>query len=66
MYKGGLIPVETSVETNNGKWFEVRIMPYRTLGDRIDGVVITFADITRAKKLEQELKATNEVFLGKS
>jgi two-component system, chemotaxis family, CheB/CheR fusion protein len=27
----------------------VRIMPYRTLDDRIDGVVITFADITAAK-----------------
>jgi len=34
----------------------VRIMPYRTLDDRIDGLVITFADITFAKKVENELK----------
>ncbi len=31
-------------------------MPYRTLDDRIDGVVITFADITAAKTLEAELR----------
>jgi hypothetical protein len=31
-------------------------MPYRTLDDRIDGVVITFADITTAKTLEAKLR----------
>jgi two-component system CheB/CheR fusion protein len=31
-------------------------MPYRTLEDLIDGVVITFLDITAAKKLEEELR----------
>jgi hypothetical protein len=31
-------------------------MPYRTLDDRIDGVVITFADITTAKTLEAQLR----------
>ena len=31
-------------------------MPYRTLDDRIDGVVITFADITAAKTLEAQLR----------
>jgi len=34
----------------------VRIMPYRTLDDRIDGVVITFADITASKRLEARLR----------
>jgi len=34
----------------------VRIMPYRTLDDRIDGVVITFWDISVAKTLEAELQ----------
>jgi len=36
----------------------VRIMPYRTLDNRIDGVVITFADITVAKTLEGKLRTT--------
>jgi two-component system CheB/CheR fusion protein len=48
--------VESSVATNDDRWFKVRIMPYRTLEDRIDGLVMTFLDITKAKKLELELK----------
>ena len=55
-----LIPFETAITTNEGMWYTVRIMPYRTLDDRIDGLVITFSNITIAKKLEIELKAANE------
>ena len=51
-----LVSVEKSIAAKDGRWFTVRIMPYRTLDDRIDGVVITFADITVAKKLEATLR----------
>ena len=51
-----LISTEKSVATSDGRWFMVRIMPYRTLDDRIDGVVITFTDITIAKTLEAKLR----------
>ncbi len=44
-----LIPVEKPIGSKDGRWFTVRIMPYRTLDDRIDGVVITFADITASR-----------------
>jgi two-component system CheB/CheR fusion protein len=47
---------ERTVTTQNEDWFSVRIMPYRTLDNRIDGVVITFADISTAKKLENTLR----------
>ena len=47
---------EKQVAARDGRWFTVRIMPYRTLENRIDGVVITFADITAAKTLEAELR----------
>jgi len=47
---------EKPIATRDGRWFTVRIMPYRTLDDRIDGVVITFADITTAKMLEAQLR----------
>lgn len=47
---------EKSVNTRDGRWFTVRIMPYRTLDDRIDGLVITFVDITTAKTLEAKLR----------
>jgi two-component system CheB/CheR fusion protein len=55
-----LTTIETASTTNDGRWFNVRIMPYRTIDDRIDGLVITFNDITIAKKLEFELKELNE------
>jgi len=55
-----LTSIETAIKTNNEKWFSVRIMPYRTLDDRIDGIVITFTDITLSKKMEIELKKANE------
>jgi two-component system CheB/CheR fusion protein len=51
-----LASVEKSIGARDGRWFTVRIMPYRTLDDRIDGVVITFADITTAKTLETSLR----------
>ncbi len=50
-----LYPINTAVETKRGMWFQVSIMPYRTQDDRIDGLVITFTDITTSKKLESEL-----------
>jgi len=59
-----LSTIETSISTENNKWYDVRIMPYRTLDDHIDGLVITFTDTTIAKKLEIQLKETN-LKLGK-
>jgi len=56
-----LIFKETAITTNSGNWFNVRIMPYRTFDDKIDGLVITFVDISVAKKLEIELNKTVEL-----
>jgi len=53
-----LVLKEKPVATRDGRWFTVRIMPYRTLDNRIDGVVITFVDITAAKTLEATLRRT--------
>ena len=47
---------EKPITTHDGRWFTIRIMPYRTLDDRIDGVVITFLDISVAKTLEGKLQ----------
>ena len=43
-----LVAAEKPIGSKDGRWFTVRIMPYRTLDDRIDGLVITFADISAA------------------
>jgi two-component system CheB/CheR fusion protein len=55
-----LVKVERQVSTPNGDWFAARILPYRTLENMIDGVVITFTDITVSKKLEEELRSKSE------
>ncbi|MBF2707694.1 chemotaxis protein CheB [Flavobacterium soyangense] len=54
-----LTSIETETETNDGRWFSIKIMPYRTIDDHIDGLVLTFTNITKAKKLEIELKEAN-------
>ena len=48
---------EKQITSNDGCWYLVRIMPYRTLENVIEGVVITFIDISEAKRLEGELRA---------
>jgi two-component system CheB/CheR fusion protein len=48
---------ERQIPTRNGRWFSVRIMPYRTVENVIDGVVLTFVNITEAKHLEAQLRA---------
>ncbi len=45
-----LTPREQEVRTEDGRWYNRRILPYRTLDNRIDGVVITFVDVTERKQ----------------
>ena len=47
---------ERQVLSNNEKWFKARVMPYRTHQNMIDGVVITFTDISEYKLLETKFK----------
>jgi two-component system CheB/CheR fusion protein len=51
---------EREVHTKEGKYFLMRILPYRTKDNVIDGVVITFVDITGITVLGQELKKARE------
>jgi two-component system CheB/CheR fusion protein len=44
-----LVPVEQEVQTINGKWYSMRIVPYRTVDNNIAGVVVSFVDINRVK-----------------
>ena len=53
-----LVFKEIQAPTKTGQWFTVRIMPYRTHENVIDGVVITFADITALKQLELSQERT--------
>jgi two-component system CheB/CheR fusion protein len=53
-----LIFIEKQVITKDGRWFSIKIMPYRTFDDRIDGLVITFIDISDSKRAEEKLNET--------
>ncbi len=53
-----LIFSEKQIRDLGGRWFTVRIMPYRRLDNVIDGVVITFVDITATKELESKLRSS--------
>jgi two-component system CheB/CheR fusion protein len=54
-----LTSVESPVSTTDGRWLNVKIIPYRTSDDRIEGLVITFIDITKPKNVELELAMAN-------
>jgi two-component system CheB/CheR fusion protein len=41
---------QTDVETKSGEWFQTKIIPYKTSKNVIDGVVITFTNITQSRK----------------
>jgi two-component system CheB/CheR fusion protein len=51
---------EKEISTSDARWFKVRIMPYRTVANVIQGAVITFVDITVAKQLEARLRNRQE------
>jgi len=44
---------ELEVQDKNGVWYSMRLMPYRTLENVIDGVVINFVDVSKLKEIKQ-------------
>ena len=55
-----LRPVEGEVRTADGSVYMMRILPYRTAEDRINGVVLTFIDLTASKGIKEELRGSEE------
>jgi two-component system CheB/CheR fusion protein len=56
-----LIPKEVEVQTANENWYSLRINPYRTIDNVIEGAVITFVDITEMKQAKESLRKANEM-----
>ena len=48
-----LIPIRSEVLAESGGWFNRRVLPYLTADRKIEGVVVTFTDITDLKRAEQ-------------
>ncbi len=59
-----LIPKEIEVTTRMGACFSMRIRPYRTLENVIEGAVITFIDITEIKQIRERLQENEKQFRG--
>jgi two-component system CheB/CheR fusion protein len=56
---GRLVPIEKEITSKAGRWYVRRVLPYRTADNRIDGIVITFVDVTelhRAQLSERDLE----------
>jgi two-component system CheB/CheR fusion protein len=56
-----LIHKEVDVQTREGKWYTMRIQPYRTLDNVIEGAVISFFDITETVQTREALRSANEL-----
>jgi two-component system, chemotaxis family, CheB/CheR fusion protein len=55
-----LVHREAEVETKEGHWYLMRILPYRTIDNVIDGVVIAFLDIHEQKMAVETIRRLHE------
>ncbi len=55
-----LTPIRRELRSRAGRWYDLRLRPYRTVDDKIDGVVITFVDVTDRLNVEQALRASEQ------
>jgi two-component system CheB/CheR fusion protein len=55
-----LAPIRREVRSREDRWYDVRLRPYRTVEDKIDGVVITFVDITERLYVDDALRASEQ------
>ncbi|MFN8485993.1 MAG: CheR family methyltransferase [Caldilineaceae bacterium] len=54
-----LLPHEYESGSRTGHWYFIRMLPYRTVEQTVDGVVLTFFDITARKQAEEALRKLN-------
>jgi two-component system CheB/CheR fusion protein len=55
-----LAPREAEVHVKSGAWYLMRIRPYRTMDNVIEGAVVTFVDISERKQAEESLRRSQE------
>jgi two-component system, chemotaxis family, CheB/CheR fusion protein len=53
-----LTPIRREVRSRQGRWYDMRVRPYRTTDGKIDGVVVTFIDVTERHDIDNALKAS--------
>ena len=55
-----LEPIEREIQAQSGVWYTRRILPYRTQDNGVEGVVITFADVTARRATADALEAAKQ------
>ena len=55
-----LAPIRREIRSRSGRWYDLRLRPYRTVDDKIDGVVITFVDVTERRSVEEALRGSEQ------
>lgn len=55
-----LVPRSQEIQTHEGRWYLRRLLPYKTRADAVNGIVITFTEITALHRAELDLKEKNE------
>jgi two-component system CheB/CheR fusion protein len=56
-----LTPIRHEIRSRSDRWYDVRLRPYRTVDDKIDGVVLTFVDMTERRNVEQALRDSDRM-----
>lgn len=51
-----LSKIERKVKSKDGHWYIIKTLPYRTVQDKIDGIVLTIVEVTELKQAEGELR----------
>ncbi len=54
-----LTPIRHEIRSRNNLWYDTRMRPYRTVDNKVDGIVITFVDITERRHTEEALRETS-------
>ena len=52
--------IECEVESDDSRWLLMRMLPYRTSDNHIDGVVVTFHDVTERRNAEMRVRQSEE------
>ena len=58
-----LVPIRKEIRSRNDLWYDMRMRPYRTVDNKIDGIVITFVDITERRHMEESLRESERQLL---
>jgi len=57
-----LEPLTLEIRSQDDRWYVMQVRPYHTLDDDIDGLVVTFSDITEQKETQQQLRTQAEIY----